>query len=256
MFARVRATAAAGPEADEPKGAVDACCSATAPDKVEEETVALYLGDFSGSAARLRLRGRDASRLLARLEGLPSWPSVRASLDAVLREAAALVEDDGVLGQGKVSILGLPPLSMGPPTLPFAVKRTSGKLRPATHVDGRVLSGNDRLVDALSLGRGDWALWTEASRGVSIDIGELGFVDLKPQIFVVLRDCNMQGPYVLGAGCQRLFLDAVGSAAGQRVSALGRGFPSKSEAVAYSTGLGLNCLPSARVRAPCNALDP
>jgi hypothetical protein len=32
---------------------------------------------------------------------------VRASLDAVLREAAALVEDGGVLGQGKVSILDL-----------------------------------------------------------------------------------------------------------------------------------------------------
>ncbi len=203
---------------------------------MEEETVALYLGDFSGSAARLRLRGRDASRLLARLDGLPSWPSVRASLDAVLREAAALVEDDGVLGHGKESILGLPPLAAGPPTLPFGVARTSGKLRMATHVDGRVLSGHDRLVDALSLGRGDWALWTDASRGVSIDIRQNGFKDLEPQIFVVLRDCNMQGPYVLGAGCQRLFLDAVGSAAGQRVSALGRGFPSESEAE-YSAGL-------------------
>ena len=148
-----------------------------------------------------------------------------------------------MLVHGKVSILGLPPPAAGPSTLPFAVKRTSGKLRTATHVDGRVLSGHDRLVDALSLGRGDWALWTEASRGVTIDIGELGFVDLRPKIFVVLRDCKMQGPYVLGAGCRQLFLDAVGSAAGQRVSALGRGFPSKSEAVAYITGLGLLCLP-------------
>jgi len=107
-------------------------------------------------------------------------------------------------------------------------------LRTATHVDGRVLSAHDRLVDALSSGRGDRALWREASR-----------VDLKPKIFVVLRDCKMQGPYVLG--CRRSFLEVVGSSAGQRVSALGRGFPSKSEPVAYITGLGLHCLPPVHV---------
>jgi hypothetical protein len=90
---------------------------------------------------------------------------------------------------------------------------------------------------------------------VIIHIGELGFLDLKPTIYVVLRDCKMQGPYVLGAGYRQSFLEAVGSSAGQRVSALGRGFPSKSEAVAYITGLGLHCLPPVHVAAPCNELE-
>jgi hypothetical protein len=173
----------------------------------------------------------------------------------VLQNAAGLVDNDGVLVHGKVDTLGLPPLAAGPEKLPFAVMVTHKLLRSATHKDGRVLSSSERLQDALSLGRGDWALWREASRGVIIHIGELGFLDLKPTIYVVLRDCKMQGPYVLGAGYRQSFLEAVGSSAGQRVSALGRGFPSKSEAVAYITGLGLHCLPPVHVAAPCNELE-
>jgi len=155
-----------------------------------------------------------------------------------------------VLVHGKVDTLGLPPLAAGPEKLPFAVMDTHKLLRSATHKDGRVLSSSERLQDALSVGRGDWALWREASRGVIIHIEELGFRDLRATIYVVLRDCNMQGPYVLFS--RKWFLEVVGSVAGQRVSALGRGFPSKSEAVAYITGLGLQGLP--RV-ASCNELE-
>ena len=255
MAPRDGASSAAGPEADEPKGIVDACCSTVAgiaipPEKVEDEKVALYLGEFSGSAVRLNLRGRDASSLLARLEALPSWPSVRASLVTVLQNAAGLVDNDSVPVHGKVDTPGLPPLAAGPEKLPFAVMKTHRLLREATYGDGRVLSGSERLQAALSLGRGDWALWREASRGVIIHIEEVGFLDLRATIYVVLRDCNMQGPYVLFD--RRLFLKFVGSFAGQRVSALGRGFPSKSEAVAYITGLGLQGLPPV---ASCNELE-
>jgi hypothetical protein len=255
MAPRDGASSAAGPEADEPKGIVDACCSTVAgiaipPEKVEDEKVTLYLGEFSGSAVRFNLRGRDASSLLARLEALPSWPSVRASLVTVLQNAAGLVDNDSVLVHGKVDTPGLPPLAAGPEKLPSAVMDTHRLLREATRGDGRVLSSSERLQDAFSLGRGDWALWREASRGVIIHIEELRFRDLRATIYVVLRDCNMQGPYVLFD--RRSFLKVVGSLAGQRVSALGRGFPSKSEAVAYITGLGLQGLP--RV-ASCNELE-